>query len=101
MWHNWILTKKEIEKWIGQKLHEFAAQENRNLCLSKEEWLQRYLYTEEHEVFLCSFPCELYEWLAKLVDGKPTWKLDNDSKVSEASGRIRKQVHEGCQLLDQ
>jgi len=77
MWRKWIPTKKEIEKLIDQKLHEFVAQENKNLCLSKEEWLNRYPYTEEHKIFFCSFPCKLYEWLAKLVAGKGTWKLDN------------------------
>lgn len=77
MWHKWIPTKKEIENQIDQKLHKFATQENRTLHLSEEQWLQRYLYTKEHEVFLSSFLCELYEWLAKLVDGQPTWKLDN------------------------
>jgi len=77
MWGSLKPTKKEIEKWIDRKLHEFAAQENRNLCLSKEEWLQRYLYTKEHKVLFFSFSCELYKWLAKLADGQPTWKLDN------------------------
>ena len=72
IWVPWKPTKKVIEKWIDQKLHECVSQENINLHLSKEEWLQRYLYTEEHKVLFFSFPCELYEWLAKLVDGKPT-----------------------------
>lgn len=39
MWCEWILTKKEIKKCIDRKLHEFAAQENRNPSLSKEKWL--------------------------------------------------------------
>lgn len=75
--HKWIPTKKEIDKWIDQKLHKFVAQENMNLHLLKEEWLNRYLYIEEHIIFFCSFPCELYEWLSKLEDGQGTWKLDN------------------------
>jgi len=28
-------------------------------------------------MFVYSFLCELYEWLAKLVDSQRTWKLDN------------------------
>ena len=43
----------------------------------KEEWLNIYLYTEEHEIFFYYFSCKLYEWLAKLADGQGTWKLDN------------------------
>lgn len=72
MWGPWRPTKKEIEKWIDQKFHNFAAQENRNLCVPKEDWLQRYLYIDEHEVFFCTLSCELYKWLAKLADGQPT-----------------------------
>lgn len=43
----------------------------------KEEWLQRYLYIEEQNVFFYYFPCELYECLAKFLYGQPTQKLDN------------------------
>lgn len=60
MSNKWFPTKKEIKKWIDQKLHEFVAQENRNLCMLKEEWLNRYLYTDEHEIFLYSFMCKLH-----------------------------------------
>lgn len=77
MSNKWFPTKKEIEKWIDQKLHQFVAQENRNAHLSKEEWLNRYLYTEDHEIFFFSFPCELHQWLYKLQDIEGTWKLDN------------------------
>lgn len=68
MWHKWILIKKEIEKWIDQKLHEFVR---------KEKWPQRYLYIEAHEFFFSSFPYELYEWLSKLTDSEPTHNFDN------------------------
>lgn len=58
------------------KIHEFTAQENRNLQLSKEEWLDCYLYTEIHEIFFASFSTELYEWIMKLVDSQGRCKLD-------------------------
>jgi len=77
MWRKWIPTKKEIEKWIDRKLHEFVTQENRNPHLSKEKWLQRYLYIEVHKVFFSTFPCELHEWLTKLANSEPTWKDDD------------------------
>lgn len=38
--------KKEIEDWLDQKLHEFMVQENRNPHISKERWLDRYIYTK-------------------------------------------------------
>lgn len=31
---------------------------------------------EIHEIFFASFPTELYEWIAKLVDSQGRWKLD-------------------------
>lgn len=68
MSHQWNLTKKDIKKWLYRKTHEFAAQENRNPRLSKEYWLNMYLYIEIHDIFFCTFPIELYEWLAKLKD---------------------------------
>ena len=51
-------------------------QENRNPRLMKEQWLDRYLYTKIHRIFLCSFPVELYEWIAKLEDDRGRWRLD-------------------------
>ena len=29
-----------------------------------------------HEIFFTSFPTELYEWIAKLIDNQGRWKLD-------------------------
>ena len=44
--------------------------------MTKEQWLERYLYMEIHEIFFASFPFELYEWITKLVDSQGGWKLD-------------------------
>ena len=77
MSHHWNLTKKEIERWLDQKIHEFMIHENRNLCLSKEDWLDRYLYTEIHEMFFYTFTIELYEWFTKLANNQGRWKLDS------------------------
>ena len=62
---------------MDRKIHEFAAQENRNPRLTKEQWLDIYLYTEIHEISFCSFPIELYEWITKLEDSQGRWKLDS------------------------
>jgi len=63
---HWNPTKKEIEGWLDKKIHEFTVQENGNLWVSKEQWLERYLYMEIHEIFFASFPSKLYEWIVKL-----------------------------------
>ena len=73
---HWNPTKKEIEEWLDKKIHEFAAQENRNMQVSKEQWLERYLYMEIHEIFFASFPSKLYEWIAKLTDIQGRCRLD-------------------------
>ena len=51
MSHHWNPTKKEIDKWLDRNIHEFTAQENKNPRLKKEQCLDRYLYTEIHEIF--------------------------------------------------
>jgi len=76
MSYQWNLTKKEIEQWLDRKIHRFAAQENKNPRLSKEERLDYYLYTKIHEIFFASFPSELYEWIAKLADSQGRCRLD-------------------------
>ena len=34
------------------------------------EWLERYLYTDIHEIFFSEFPIVLHEWLSKLATQK-------------------------------
>jgi len=72
MWHLWIPTMKDLHNCVDQKLHEFAAQENHNPRWSKDSWLQRYIYTEDNEVFFTLFTCKLNEWLYKLAECQPT-----------------------------
>jgi len=44
--------------------------------VSKEQWLEHYLYIEIHKRFFTSFPFELYEWIAKLIDNQGRYRLD-------------------------
>jgi len=34
------------------------------------------MYKNIHEIFLCSFPIELYEWITNLADDQGRWRLD-------------------------
>ena len=54
-------TKKEIEEWLDQKLHEFMVQENKTLQIYEKRWLDHYVYMEIHEIFFASFSSELYD----------------------------------------
>ena len=75
MLYHWNPTKKGLEEWLDRKIHDFTTQENRNPRLSKEEWLDCYLYMEIHEIFFASFPSELYEWITKLENSKGRCRL--------------------------
>lgn len=77
MSYHWNPTKKEMRDWLDRKIHEFIVQENRNLRIIKEQWLESYIYIDMHEIFFCSFSVELYEWIAKLANSQGRWRLDN------------------------
>jgi len=85
---------------LDRKIHKFTAQENRNPQLTKEQWLDRYLYIDIHEIFFCSFPIELYKWITKLEDSQGRWKLDGPivwtpkiiQKLEASEGKITRIV---------
>ena len=52
------------------------VQENRNLQISEERWLDHYIYTKIHEIFFASFSTELYEWIVRLADSQGRCRLD-------------------------
>ena len=49
---------------------EFTETENRDPRVSTEAWLDKYIFTDEHEIFFASLPGELHEWLSKLAETK-------------------------------
>ena len=64
----WHLELSEIEAWFETKMKEIAERENRNPNCDDEAWLQKYIFTDIHEVFFATFPSKLHSWLARLVD---------------------------------
>ena len=75
MWF-WYPSKEEIENWVEVKEKEFAKKENINPRLSIEDQLQRYIFTDLHEIFFATFPCELNAWLSRLVERKTSTLSD-------------------------
>ena len=65
LWHPEL---SEIEAWFETKVKEFEETKNRNPNHDSEAWLQKYIYTDVHEVFFVTFPSELHSWLARLAD---------------------------------
>ena len=51
----WVPYKEEINAWVKLKERTFAAEENQNPNISTEEWLQRYLFTDLHEILFVKF----------------------------------------------
>ena len=64
----WNPTKEEINQWVGSKEREFAATKNKSPRLSTEDWLQKHIFTDLHEIFFATYANELYDWLSKLTD---------------------------------
>ena len=73
----WHPTKEEIDQWVASKEREFAVKENKSPRLSTEDWLQKHIFTELHEIFFVTYAIELYEWLSKLNDNHVLKKKRN------------------------
>ena len=67
MWF-WHPKLSEIEAWFETKAKEFVETKNRNPNHDSEMWLQKYIYTDIHEVFFTMFPSELHSWVERLAD---------------------------------
>jgi hypothetical protein len=64
----WFPSKTKIQKWIEDQEKDFAEAQNKNPNLSSEDWLEKYIFTDIHEIFFGGIHQELYEWLARLAD---------------------------------
>lgn len=69
MWF-WHLMKEEIENWVKVREKEFVEQENENPRLLTESWLQRYIFSDIHELFFATFPGGIHAWLCRLSENK-------------------------------
>ena len=61
------LENLEIQEWVDSKALEFAREESEGSRLNPTKWLEKYIYTDIHEILFCEFPILLYEWLLKLA----------------------------------
>jgi hypothetical protein len=71
----WNPTKEEIESWLKTKELEFAQKDNRNLKLTPRKYLDKYVFSDLHEVFFCDFPHVLQEWILRLKYNHPTNRI--------------------------
>jgi hypothetical protein len=68
----WNPTKEEIEAWLRTKELEFAQKDNRNPRITPRKYLDKYVFTDLHEVFFCDFLHLLQEWILRLKDNHAT-----------------------------
>jgi hypothetical protein len=88
----WYPIKKEIQDWLEKKETEFAEKENRNPRFSIEASLDKYIFTDEHEVFFASLLSELHEWLSKLEETKCYTRSDKSAEWTLEAIEVLKKV---------
>jgi hypothetical protein len=71
MFRPWNPMKEEIEIWLRTKELEFAQKDNRNPKFTPCKYLDKYVFSDLHEVFFCDFPHLLQEWLLRLKENHP------------------------------
>jgi len=100
MWF-WNPSKEEINNWVVSKEKEFTKQKNRNPRLSTEDWLQRYIFSDIHEVFFTTFPTELHAWLSILAENKTSTCSDRPAEwTPEAIQRLKKTDNSISRVVD-
>jgi hypothetical protein len=60
----WFPSKTKTQKWIEDQEKGFTEAQNKSPNLSLEDWLEKYIFTNIHEIFFGGIHQELYEWLA-------------------------------------
>jgi hypothetical protein len=71
----WNPTKAGIERQLKRKELEFAHKDNRNPKITSHKYLEKYVFSDLHEVFFCDLPCLLQEWLLRLKENHPTNRI--------------------------
>ena len=56
----WLPSVKEIGDWIEATYLKFAEQENKDPCRSADFFLQRYIFSNVHEIFFGTIHIELH-----------------------------------------
>ena len=85
----WHPTKEELNHQVESKEKEFAEKENKSPRLSTQDWLQKYIFTDLHEIFFATYANELYDWLSKLTDKNIFKKKRNIVQTPDLTQTVR------------
>jgi hypothetical protein len=97
----WFPSKIEIHKWIEDQEKDFVEAQNKKSNLSTEDWLERYIFTDIHDIFFGGIHRELYEWLSRLADtqfetkSRPpmVWTSTLIKKVKRVDNTVSREVY--------
>jgi hypothetical protein len=95
----WNPTKAEIESWLRKKELDFSQKDNRNPRVTPRKYMERYMFTDLHEVFFCYFPHLLKEWILRLKDnhatnwiGKLEWNSIQIEQLQQVNNKFTRAV---------
>jgi hypothetical protein len=74
---SWNPTKEDIKIWLKTKEMEFAQKDKRNPRVTPCKYLEKYVFTDLHEVFFYDFPQLLQEWILRLKDNHATNRIQH------------------------
>jgi hypothetical protein len=96
----WNPTKEKIEGWLRTKELEFAQKDNRNPRITPCKYLDKYVFTDLHEVFFCDFSHLLQEWMLRLKDNHATnwirkidWTPVQIEHLQQVNNKFTRAVH--------
>jgi hypothetical protein len=96
----WNPTKEKIEGWLRTKELEFAQKDNRNPRITPRKYLDKYVFTDLHEVFFCDFSHLLQEWMLRLKDNNATnwirkidWTPVQIEHLQQVNNKFTRAVH--------
>ena len=89
----WQPSVKEIGDWIDATYLKFAEQENKDPLRSAEFFLQRYVFSDVHEIFFGSIHIELHQWLSRLTERRTNFQENQFPPWTPARIVILKRVN--------
>jgi hypothetical protein len=87
--------KAEIESWLKTKELEFAQKDIINPKVTPRKYLDKYIFSDLHEVFFCDLPHILKEWIKILKETHPTnqirkleWNLEEIAQLQQVDNKF-------------